>query len=96
MNELQVIRIEINQSLDQINLFQCNLNSIFVLRSTGSVGSPQLTPHHALPHPVEVGVGPLGGGPGGRELDVGGEINFIQLIVYKLSYVPWKIIVSAI
>ena len=39
-------------------------------------------------------MGPLGGGPGGGELDVGAQVHLVQLVVNELSDVPGKIIVS--
>lgn len=67
-----------------------------MLGAAGGVGGPQLAAHHPLPHAVEVGVGPLGGGPGARELDVGGQVHLLQLVVDKLTNVPWKIVVSEV
>ena len=37
---------------------------------------------------------PLGGRPGGRELDVGAEVHLVQLVVDELSDVPGKIVMS--
>ena len=56
-----------------------------MLGATGSVGRPELGPDHPRPHPVEIRVGPLGGGPGGRELDVGAQVHLVQLVVNELS-----------
>ena len=67
-----------------------------MLGAAGGVGGPQLAPHHPLPHAVEVGVGPLGGGPGARELDVGRQVHLLQLVVDKLTNVPWKVVVSEV
>ena len=64
-----------------------------MLGATGSVGRPELGPDHPRPHPVEIRVGPLGGGPGGRELDVGAQVHLVQLVVNELSDVPGEVIV---
>ena len=65
-----------------------------MLGATGSVGRPELGPDHPRPHPVEIRVGPLGGGPGGRELDVGAQVHLVQLVVNELSDIPGQVIVS--
>ena len=65
-----------------------------MLGTTGSVGRPELGTDHTGSHPVEVSVGPLGGGPGGGELDVGAEVHLVQLVVDELSDVPGEVIVS--
>ena len=65
-----------------------------MLGTTGSVGRPELGTDHPGSHPVEVSVGPLGGGPGGGELDVGAEVHLVQLVVDELSDVPGEVIVS--
>ena len=64
-----------------------------MLRTTWSVGGPELGPHHPGPHPVEVSMGPLRGGPGGGELDVGAQVHLVQLVVNELSDVPGEVIV---
>ena len=38
-------------------------------------------------------MGPLGGGPGGGELDVGAQVHLVQLVVNELSDVPGEVIV---
>ena len=65
-----------------------------MLRTTWSVGGPELGPHHPGSHPVEVSMGPLGGGPGGGELNVGAQVHFVQLVVDELSDVPREVIMS--
>ena len=65
-----------------------------MLGTTGSVGSPELGPHHPSSHPVEICVGPLGGGPGGGELYVGAQVHLVQLVVNELSDVPGEVVVS--
>ena len=75
-------------------MLQSDLHRVLVLGATGSVRRPQLGPHHPRPHPVQVSVGPLGRGPGRRELDVCAEVDLVQLVMDELSDVPGKIIVS--
>ena len=75
-------------------MLQSDLHRVLVLGATGSVGRPQLGPHHPRPHPVQVSVGPLGRGPRRRELDVCAEVDLVQLVMDELSDVPGKIIVS--
>ena len=65
-----------------------------MLGTTGSVGRPELGTDQPGSHPVEVSVGPLGGGPGGGELDVGAEVHLVQLVVDELSDVPGEVVVS--
>ena len=86
--KLEIIRIKIHQSFNEIYLLQSYLDCILMLGATGSVGRPELGPDHPRPHPVEIRVGPLGGGPGGRELDVGAQVHLVQLVVNELSDVP--------
>ena len=92
--ELEIIRIKIHQSFNEIYLLQSYLHSVLMLRATRSVGSPELGSDHPGPHPVEVRVGPFGGGPGAGELDVCAEIDLVQFVMDELSDVPGKIIMS--
>ena len=89
-----MIWILVHQPLDQVDLFQSDLNRILMLGPAGCVCCPQLSSHHTLPHPEEVRVGPFRGGPGRSILNVCGEIYFFQLVVDKLPDIPWQVIVS--
>ena len=42
IDESEMIRVLVDESFDEINLLQRDLDGIFMLRTTGSVGHPQL------------------------------------------------------
>ena len=55
-----------------------------------------LTSDLALRQSSEISVRPLWSSPRIFSFEIAGEVHRIQLVVHKLSYIPWKIIVPEI
>lgn len=93
-DQCHVMGIQLHQSPYQIDLFEGQLHRIQMLGRAGRVGGPELCRDHALFEPAQVRVTPGTRRPGRQFPQVAAKVKVFQLILEKLAYVPWQIVVA--